>query len=105
MVREAAEARLERLHGEKPWHDGARSIWSEKQTPRTPYHYTHGMRVIVLESPPKDTTWLGRGQWQRVMFDSGVDEHPPPADEADQRQCEDADPGVPALGHQDEPDE
>lgn len=47
MEREAANAKWQRLHGDRQWHNGSWTSWSEKPSADHPYHRDHGLRVGV----------------------------------------------------------
>ncbi len=44
-----AKRRWEELHEEKPYHDGTFSVWSEKATERTPFHFQDGVTVWLSQ--------------------------------------------------------
>lgn len=47
MERAAAEARYDKLHEDRPYHDGAFLNWSDKRNGHYPYHYKDGVTVWV----------------------------------------------------------
>lgn len=49
MHEQAAQARFQRLHEDRPWHDGTFSSWQEKPDADHPYHFTHGTTVWVAD--------------------------------------------------------
>lgn len=50
MQEQAANARFQRLHEARPWHDGTFTSWAEKPDEEHPYHFTHGTTVWVAET-------------------------------------------------------
>jgi hypothetical protein len=51
MEREAANAKYERLHKDRPWHDGTfSSTWSSEPSSRYPYKYDMGVTIGVSET-------------------------------------------------------
>lgn len=60
MAREAAEARFQRLHKDRPWHDGSLERWAEEPSAEFPYHFSHGTTVWVsLEDHGEGGDFLG----------------------------------------------
>lgn len=53
MEREAAEAKYEALHKERPYHDGRFTSWGKTRTERHPYHFREGVTIWV---DPRDLT-------------------------------------------------
>lgn len=50
MNEQAAQARWQRLHEAKPWHDGTFESWREKPDDEHPFHFSHGTNVWVAET-------------------------------------------------------
>lgn len=49
MQKLAAQRRFNRLHSEKPWHDGSMTNWTEKPTDETPFNYEDGTAIWLSE--------------------------------------------------------
>lgn len=57
MEQAAAQAKWERLHEKRPWHDGSFTHWAEKPSDSHPYHHSHGVTIWVADqdlSPDDD---------------------------------------------------
>lgn len=50
MEREAAAARYQRLHKDRPWHDGTFNRWSKDPSDLFPYHFDAGVTIDVTET-------------------------------------------------------
>ncbi|WP_228941846.1 hypothetical protein [Nocardioides sp. Leaf374] len=49
MERAAALAKYQRLHEDRPYHDGTFTRWAEKRSDRFPYHHSDGVTVWVAD--------------------------------------------------------
>lgn len=79
MARQWAESSYERLHEAEPWHDGTYSQWSPKWSIETPYHYQHGVKIVVapFDADPDDD-FTGDPQAQPAALrasQKAVDQH------------------------------
>lgn len=50
MERQAAQATYRRIHEDAPWHDGTFQHWSKDQSRDFPYHFDHGVTIVVTET-------------------------------------------------------
>jgi hypothetical protein len=58
MEREAANAKWEALHKDRPWHNGIWSSWGQERSTGHPYFRDHGVRIGVTADSdlrPTDT--------------------------------------------------
>ena len=49
-MRAVAERMYEKLHEDKPWHDGKFQIWGEKYSSITPWHYKDGVTIYLART-------------------------------------------------------
>jgi hypothetical protein len=49
MEQQAAEALYERLHHDRPWHDGTFEDWAAEPSTSHPYHISHGVTIVATE--------------------------------------------------------
>lgn len=62
MERLGAQAKYERLHREKPYHNGDFTSWGEKQTDAHPYRLMDGVTIWSAASDlSPDDDFLNRG--------------------------------------------
>lgn len=67
MERAAADWSYDRLHEERPYHDGTWSQWSKERSLSTPFHYRDGVQIYVstTDDDPDDlfTTEATASPW------------------------------------------
>lgn len=81
MEKEAAIARYQELHEDRPYHNGSFSSWSDKRTREHPYRYDEGVSIgvsLVDNNPDDDFLSPGGGSLERVSHD--IETHPEQAD-------------------------
>lgn len=47
MALAAAQRAYDRLHKDKPFHDGTFKTWAAEESELTPFHYMDGVRIYV----------------------------------------------------------
>lgn len=72
------QAKFERLHKDRPWHDGSfpedLSKWAAQPSAKHPFHFSHGTTVWVsLEDHGEGGDFLRTGA---AVADQREDEHP-----------------------------
>ena len=69
MQLEAAKRRFAALHEVRPYHDGTMTVWMEKPSRMTPFHYADGVSIFLA---PEE---LGLGG-DFLKWDESVAEQP-----------------------------
>jgi hypothetical protein len=44
---QVAQRKYDKLHEQRPWHDGTETVWNEKYSLLTPFHYRDGTSLWV----------------------------------------------------------
>lgn len=76
MQLEAAKRRYAKLHEERPYHNGTRTVWAKEPSLQFPFHYSDGVSFWMspVDLSPDDD-FLGQG--------SVAEQPPEQQDEAD----------------------
>lgn len=45
-----AERMYDELHKDRPWHDGTETVWAEKFSQMTPWHYRDGVSLYLAKT-------------------------------------------------------
>lgn len=78
MEKQAAAARYQELHEDRPYHDGSFSSWSDRRTREHPYRFDEGVSIgvaLVDHNPDDDFLTPGGGSLWRAAPEQ-VDDHP-----------------------------
>lgn len=70
----AARRKYDRIHEDRPYHDGTFSRWAEKASDDFPFHYADGVSIRLAETDENpDDLFLG-GQIESVVEPGEADE-------------------------------
>lgn len=93
MEREAADAKWQALHKDRPWHNGSFTSWAPHRSDEHPYHLSHGVVIGVAETDLRpDDAFLTDEDCGPPVRPTSTEPESEPEPEPDDEEARDGDP-------------